>query len=335
MRDPIVTVLLPVRDGATFLADALESLSAQTLADFEVLVVDDGSRDDSAAIAAAHAGRDGRFRLLAQPPSGIVAALEHGRREARGRYVARMDADDVAVPARLELQRAALERDRLDACGGAVRYVSADRVRDGLKRYEAWLNSLTTEEAAARDVFVECPIPHPTLFARRETLDAAGGYRECGWAEDYDLVLRLWARGSRFRNLSAVLLHWRDHPGRRSRTDPRYGEDAFVRCKVHHLGRTLLAGGRTAVVWGSGPVGKRFARELLRANVRVEAFVDVDPRKLGHRIYGVPVVSTEASAAFADALAIGAVAGSEARSRIRTLVHGQGRRDGSDFVAVA
>ena len=89
------------------------------------------------------------------------------------------------------------------------------------------------------------------------------------------------------------------------------------------------------VVWGAGPVGKSFARELRRQGSEVVAFVEVDPRKIGREIYGTPVVSVDDAARFADAFAVGAVSGEEARTRIREMVAVQGRREGVDFVAVA
>lgn len=321
-----ISVLLPVRDEAPHLAEALESLSAQTFGDFEVLVVDDGSTDASPEIAEEHARRDARFRVLRQPRSGLVAALERGRAEARGTYLARMDGDDVALPERFEVQLAALEAEGLDACGGGIEYFP--EAKEGSLRYAQWINGLVTPEAAARDVFVECPLPHPTLVARREVVE----YRDCGWPEDYDLVLRLWARGARFCNVDRIVLRWRDHPARLSRTEASYGLDAFVRCKVHHLRATLLRAFDGVVVWGAGPVGKSFGREL---GPDLVAFVEVDPRKIGKEIYGVPVVAVDEAPRFSRAFALGAVAGEEARGRIRELVAAQGRRDGVDFVAVA
>ncbi len=335
LAPPLVSVLLPVRDAASYLPEALASLSAQTLESFEAIVVDDGSVDASAELALEHARIDPRFRVIRQSALGLVAALERARADASGRYLARMDADDVALPERLELQVAALESEELAACGGGIAYFPEEEVRDGARRYQRWLNGLVTPEAAARDVFVECPLPHPTFVCRREALDAAGGYRACGWPEDYDLVLRLWAGGARFRNVEQVVLRWREHPRRLSRTHPAYELGAFVRCKVHHLRSTLLAGFDGVVVWGAGPVGKAFARELLAQGIEVAGFVDVDPRKLGRSVYGAPVVGVDEAPRFARTFAIGAVAGEEARQRIREAVAAQGRRDGEDFVAVA
>ena len=333
--NPTVTVLLPVRDETAHLPEALESLSAQAFPDFEVLVVDDGSTDGSAELAETHARSDDRFRILRQEPAGIVTALEHGRAEARGSLIARMDGDDVALAERLEAQVEALGDESLAACGGRVSYFPEEAVRDGARRYESWLNGLVTAEAAARDVFVECPLPHPALTIRAAVLAALGGYREHGWPEDYDLVLRLWAAGHRFRNVETPVLRWREHGTRRSRSDPAYSLESFVRCKVHHLRATLLRDFPSVVVWGAGPVGKSFARELQAQGFTVAAFVDVDPRKIGHDVHGVPVVSIEDLPSFRESFAIGAVAGEVARAEIREAIAAEGRQDGVDFVAVA
>lgn len=321
-----MSVLVPVRDAEEYLDEALRSLSEQTHEDLEVIVVDDGSRDASGDLARDWAARDRRFRVVHQEPRGFVAASQRACAEARGRYVAAMGADDVARPRRLEVQLAALEEEGLDACGGAVAYFPDPK--DGLRRYERWLNSLTTVEAAQRDLFVECPIGHPTLFARADAVT----YRTVDWPEDYDLVLRLWAGGGRFRNVAEPVLDWRDHPARLARTDPRYSLTAFARCKVHYL-REYVLHGRPVVVWGAGPVGKLHARVLMDVGVEVSAFVEVDERKIGKRTYGVPVVSHDDGPR--GGVVLGAVAGEAGRARLRELAREQGRREGDDFVAVA
>jgi glycosyltransferase involved in cell wall biosynthesis len=329
MSGPRVSVLLPVRDEEPYLADCLESLSAQTLGDFEVVAVDDGSSDATPEILAAHARADPRFRVLRQDPAGMVAASERARAEARAPLLARMDADDVALPARLELQVAAIEEEGLAAVGGQVEYFPEPT--EGMRAYAAWLNSLTTVEAAERDLWVECPLPGPGLTARAGLVS----YRERGWPEDYDLVLRIRERGGRFRNVDALVHRWRDHPERLTRTQPEYELAAFRRCKVHFLRRTLLAGGRAAVVWGAGPTGKALALELQAQRTPVAAFVEVDPRKLGKTIHGAPVVPVERAADFPGALALSCVSGPEGRARVRELAAGLGLVEGRDFVAAA
>ena len=329
MSRPRVSVLLPVRDEEPFLAECLESLSAQTLADFEVIAVDDGSTDATPGILAAHARSDSRFHVLRQESAGMVAASVHARAEARAPLVARMDADDVALPERLELQVAAIEEERLAAVGGRVEYFPEPT--EGMRAYAGWLNALVTTEGALRDLWVECPLPGPGLTARAELVS----YRDRDWPEDYDLVLRIWEAGGTFRNVDALVHRWRDHPARLTRTKSAYSLDAFRRCKIHFLRRTLLAGGRAAVVWGAGPTGKAFARELLAAGTPLAAFVEVDPRKLGKRIHGAPVVPVERAGQFPDALALGAVSGPEGRAQVRELAAGLGLVEGRDFVAVA
>ena len=333
---PPVSVILPVRDGEAVVADAIESVLGQTFSAFELLVVDDGSVDGTQGIVRDLAATDPRIRLLTQEASGIVAALEAGRGEARGRYLARMDADDIALPGRFKAQLALIERDsRLVVVGTQIAYFPRDRVQVGALRYEGWINSLTSHEAIARDIFVECPLPHPTFFMRADAVDLIGGYRDFGWPEDYDLLLRLWEAGGRFGKVPSVLLKWREGPLRLSRTQAAYDEEAFRRCKVRYLLKSHLEGGRGVVVWGAGPIGKSFARELQAQGGRLVAFVDLDPRRIGQEIHGVPVIRPEDGNRYRGSFAVAAVGKGRAREEIRDALSGLGWKETEDFVAVA
>jgi glycosyltransferase involved in cell wall biosynthesis len=337
-----VSVLLPCRDAAAHLPDAIASIQAQSFGDFEIIAVDDGSTDATTDLLRDWAGQDPRVRVLDGHGRGLVAALATALAAARGTLVARMDADDIADPARFERQVLTLgDNPDLAACGTGIRYFPSDRVRDGARRYESWINSLHSHQHIQRDIFIECPIPHPTLMIRRNVLLAVGGYRDMGWPEDYDLILRVWADGHRMANLPDVLYHWREGDGRASRTDPRYHPDRFRQVKVHFLRKTLLAGGRDAVVWGAGPIGKAFARDLATAGTRIAAFVDIDPRKIGQEIHGAPVIEPGTIGAYAGdrsrrrPLVLGAVGQEGAREEIRAACREAGLAEGEDFVAVA
>ena len=149
-------------------------------------------------------------------------------------------------------------------------------------------------------------------------------------SEDDDI-----AGGHALGKVSAVLHGWREGDDRLSRTDARYAPEAFLACKVHYLRQTLLDGDRTAVIWGAGPVGKTLARALLAAGTRVEAFVELDPRKIGQEIHGAVVVSPEDGVDRRGPLHLAAVGQAGARSRIVDQMRRAGMEVFRDFVPVA
>ncbi len=333
---PLVSILLPVRNGARTLDEAIGSILRQTLPAIEVVVIDDGSTDATPEILARYAAGDGRVRIRRTRPRGIVPALEEARSLARASILARMDADDVAEPDRIEVQWGFLRaHPEIALCGTHVEAFPRARVAGGRRRYEAWLNGMRTGEDVLRDLFVECPLAHPTFVMRAEALDSVGGYRDAGWPEDYDLLLRLWLEGYGLGVVPRRLLRWREGNARLSRTDPRYAPSAFRRLKLHVLSRSLLRERNGIVIWGAGPVGKAMAREAMATGVRVRAFVEVDPGKIGQIIHSAPVVPPEAVSAFPDALILAAVAGPRPRDEIRAALRAVGRIEGKDFVAVA
>ena len=334
--EPTVSVLMPVRDAASTLAEALDSLAAQTLEAWELVAVDDGSQDGTLELLYAAAARDPRVRVLARPAEGIVAALNAGLCAVRAPLVARMDGDDLCHPERLEAQVALLaERPDLGLAGCLVECFPADRITDGMRRYEAWLNSLVEPEDIARERLVEAPLVHPSVVVRRGVLERVGGYRQGPFPEDYDLWLRLHEAGVRMAKVPRVLLRWRDGDGRLTRTDARYGRDVFVPLKVQHLVATFLAGHREVQIWGAGPDGKQWRPALSAAGVRVARFFDVDPRKIGGRVgREVPVVWWEQVTAHRGTPLLGAVGAKGARGQIREALSERGFREGEDFLFV-
>ncbi len=132
-----------------------------------------------------------------------------------------------------------------------------------------------------------------------------------------------------------VLHHWRESSTRLSRIDPRYSPERFRRAKLEFLRQTLLAERDGLVIWGAGPVGKAFARAANRSDIRVRAFVDLDPRKVGQTIHGAPVLSTDAATRLLQSLHVAAVGQPGAREEIRRTLSTLGREEGKDFVAVA
>lgn len=332
---------------AAWLPECIQSLEAQSLPDYEILAVDDRSTDETGVLLRRWSARDARVRVLEvapgsprrredrTPEDGLVRALDLALAASRAPLLARMDGDDVAGPRRLELQRDFLAaRPDLAGCGTAVELFPSSEVGEGYRRYEAWLNGLSDPAELWRDLFVECPVAHPSLMIRRSVLAGLGGYRDPGWPEDYDLILRLHAAGMRIANLPERLLRWRVRSDRHSLASDRYSARAFRSCKVHFLDQAFLPASRPLVVWGAGKVGKPLARELISQGRPVMAFVDLDARKIGQEIHGAPVLDPggfETLASKDDPYVLAAVGSPGARDEIRGALDALGCREIEDY----
>jgi len=326
-------VVLPFRNAVATLGEAVASIRRQTCADWELLAFDDGSEDDSAAAVVRAAAEDRRVRLLSSPHVGIVEALRRACAEARGTYLARMDADDVAHPERFAEQVHLLEAEpRMALCGTRVRMVG-ETVRLGRRRYEKWINAVVEPADLTRQLFIECPIPHPTFMMRREHFEAVGGYQDRGWAEDHDLVMRFWRAGYTLGKSPRCLLDWRETPGRLSMTSSRYGEGAFRDLKRHYLFASFLKDGRPFHQWGAGQVGKRWLREWKPR--RPVAVIDINPRKIGSRIHQTPVIAPGDLPPPGQSFTVVAVGAPGARDEIRDWFGPRGYRDGVDYLFLA
>lgn len=333
MTCPAVSVLLPFRDASAHLEEALASLASQTLGDFEVVMVDDGSRDASAEVAAGWTEQDGRFRLIQCRGDGLVDALNTGLAACRADWVARMDADDVCLPRRLEAQLAAARRSGpMTVVSCLVDLFPAELVSRGMELYSDWLNSLVSPEAIRNSLFVESPIPHPSAVYRRSLVCAAGGYRDLGVPEDYELWLRLWKLGAGFRKVDRVLLRWREGPNRLSRTSSNYALQRFYRLKAMHLGLAPAMSGGRAVLWGSGQSGRRLSRWLLREGMEIEAFVDVAPARIGHTMRGRPIVQPRELRRMDDLPVLVCTRSPKARKEISRWLEARGRREWTGYI---
>jgi glycosyltransferase involved in cell wall biosynthesis len=209
MDDTIaVTVLIPAWNAAGFIAEAIDSIRLQTFREFELLIVDDGSTDATREIVAARAAEDPRIRLLARPHRGPSAAANAGLAKCRSPIVARMDADDICLPGRLEQQVAWLaQHPEVAAVGGAA----SNLYPDG-RLEPAPAPPLSPDAVRAALASGNCMFNNTVTF-RRDALLAAGGYRSAfDTAEDYDLWLRLSERAD-VANLPEVFVHYRRHPG--------------------------------------------------------------------------------------------------------------------------
>lgn len=318
----------------------MHSLACQTLADFEIIAVDDGSTDATLAILQAWAQRDQRTRILTQQHGGIIAALNAGLAVCQAPYVARMDSDDRSAPPRLERQVAYLDaHPEVGVVSCRTAGFPAGQVREGFQVYLDWLNALESDADIRREIFIESPLPHPSVTFRRALVQAVGGYQEHGWPEDYDLWLRLYLNDVHFARLPEVLFEWREHPERLTRTDGRYSLENFLRAKAHYLVRGPLLDRDAVFIWGAGMVGRRLGKQLERQGASLQAYVDIDPRKIGRTRRGLPIIPPSDLLAwwgrFTRPVVLAAVGARGARQVIRRQLVGFGLIEGQDWWGVA
>jgi glycosyltransferase involved in cell wall biosynthesis len=232
---PAISVIMPVYNTERFVAQTTETVLAQTFADFEFIIIDDGSTDRSREIIEGFARRDPRVRVVSRANKGLVATLNEGLALATAPLVARMDADDLCDPRRFELQVKALNEDpRLVAVGCSA--AAIDEEGNHLGDYST---PATHEEIEASHLIGDSAIHHPSVMFRTDVVRSLGGYRDLVPCEDFDLWLRLGEVG-RLANLPERLITKRLFPGsivattlaKRERVINQIMADAWARRKL-------------------------------------------------------------------------------------------------------
>ena len=334
---PRVAVLLPAYNAADTLPAAIASVQAQTEADWELLVVDDGSTDGTGEAIAAAARADRRVRALRHDSNrGIVAALTTGLAAAAAPLVARLDADDLCQPRRLALQAGFLDaHPEIGLVGCRVAFGGDRRRQAGYAMHVDWANGLLTTGEIGLNRFVESPFPHPSVMFRRDLAERFGGYRDGPFPEDYELWLRWLDAGVAMAKVPETLLVWNDPPRRLSRTDPRYSFRAFYETKAVWLARWLARHNPfhpEVIVWGAGRETRRRAEFLVGHGVRITHYVDIDPRKVGQTVHGRPVLGPEQLPEPCRAFVLSYVGSWGAREDIRSRLSERGYREGGNFL---
>ena len=345
----LVTVLMPVQAKTAqdprlqqWFKAALNSLLSQTYSDLEIILIGDAERRIERWIPARFA-RHSNIHLIARERQGLVGALNTGVKAATGEMIARMDADDLCAPDRIQRQvELLLDHPQVTFCGTGIEIFSeSGHITDGSHRYQNWLNAQNSPTAIGNSVFIECPLPHPSWMLRRELYEQLNGYREVEWAEDYDFLLRAWMAGAvmakpgfdlqQSANTSTTeqlkeetpvqsntLVYWRDHDLRLTRNDSHYSRANFIRAKAWALSQSLLKN-RSAIILGTGTNAKRLHDSLQHYNVSVSCFVEMNIAHTKKTIRQLPVINYEELFASykQDELIVNAVTRYGARAQLR------------------
>lgn len=332
LSSELISVLLPVKNGGDYLSAAVVSILQQSHRHLELIVVDDHSSDGAVDALPS----DPRMRCVKNRGQGVSSAMATAMTLAKGQFIARMDADDIACPTRLAKQLAYLQRNAdIGLCGAEVEIFSDQaEVGGGYQRYQSWINALHEPDDIAASIFIESPIPNPTVMFRRQVYEQLGGFADPSWHEDYDLYLRAHFAGIRMGKPEGCLLRWRDHDLRSTRNQARYLEKQLVACKAHYLAKHVLQN-RAAVICGTGPVGLALHDALVIEGAEVSAFVDVAPRQLGRAKRGKPVLAYDSVEASSGTFYLGALGTPAAREALQDFFDQQDMRVWEDYLLCA
>jgi glycosyltransferase involved in cell wall biosynthesis len=237
-RTPRISVIVPAYNAFRFVGRALESILTQTMTDFELVVIDDGSTDGTGAIIDAYAARDPRMRVEHQANAGRPKALNRAIALARGNYIARMDADDIALPDRLQRQAAFLDlHPEVGIVGGSIKAIDETERKLNTFKYPVAPSAIRAQAATGSPMLIAGPTP----MARREFLISLGGFRTTfEFAQDYDLALRALEK-SDLANLDAVVVYYRFSSGqvsqKHSRRQSALAEVARISARLRKEGK--------------------------------------------------------------------------------------------------
>jgi glycosyltransferase involved in cell wall biosynthesis len=226
MPQPLISVVMPMFNARWYVAEAVESILSQTLGDFELLALDDGSTDDTADLVEQIAKRDSRVNVIRLSNRGGTATMNAGVERAAGEFIARFDADDVSLPQRFEKQIAFLRANQgFVAVGSAVLIIDAE---GRPLRRAVWPTTHEASDHALMNGDNDGGLPHPAAMIRAAVMRQVGGYREkFSVSQDKDLWLRLGEIGQ-LANLPEVLVHYRTHGTATGATKAAAQRDAYV-----------------------------------------------------------------------------------------------------------
>ena len=290
---PAISIVMPYRNAAATLPAAVDSVLAQTFTDYEFIAVNDNSEDDSETILSSY--RDARLKLHSNPGYGLVDALNFALTRTGTDWIARMDADDIMHPQKLERQWQMLScHPEIDVISCMTRLFPDHLITDGFREYINWQNRIVDHNDFINHCYVEMPLTNPTAIFRKSIWDQLGNFRSGDVPEDYEFWLRALHAGYRFMKVPEILFDWRDSERRYTRTAPACSRDAFDRVRAEYLSQDQrLSQGRPLVYCGAGRATRKRADLMIRKGFTPYAWVDIDPRKVGNKLNGIPVVTPE------------------------------------------
>ena len=280
-----VSILMPYKNEALHLEECIKSIIHQSFRDWELIAINDHSSDEGPSILSYFSSRDERIMSINNDGKGVIEALRSGMKQSSGKFISRMDADDIMDPDKIKVLRETLMNSGSGyVATGCVKYFSDTELGDGYLKYEAWLNSLTRSDSNFDDIYLECTIPSPCWMMYKSDLMKCGAFGSDLYPEDYDLAFRMKKANLQVIGINDVLHLWRDHPERSSRVSPLYEDNKYNHLKVMYFLELEFKEQFPLIIWGAGKKGKIIAKEFIRLDVPFR-WITNNSNKTGLKIY--------------------------------------------------
>lgn len=328
----LISILIPVYNAAPFLEECMTSILAQSETNWELIVVDDFSTDESLSILKKYEAEDSRIRAFQNTSKGIIAALRLAYAHSNGNFITRMDADDIMYADKLKrLKDALTKKGKGYVATGFVTYFHTDgEIGDGYKKYEDWLNHLTATASNFSEIYKECVIPSPCWLVYREDLEKCGTFKPNTYPEDYDLCFRFYENGLKVVGVKELLHHWRDHSDRTSRNSPTYANNQYLSLKVPYFVNLDYQANRPLVLWGAGKKGKTIAKILAAKGVTFHWICNTS-NKWGIKLHTVTLAAPRLIDELKNPQIIVAVASPDGQTEILEKLNEQKLKKGEDY----
>jgi glycosyltransferase involved in cell wall biosynthesis len=289
----LISIIIPAYNQGHFLSSCLESVLNQDISDWECIIINNGSTDNTERVCNSFCSKDKRFRYAYLEKPSVIDALNYGINNALGDQLTRLDADDIMPSGRLRIMSAKLiECGRGSLVTGNVKYFSDGSIGKGFKRYEKWINHFSVHEEYMMSLFIECVVPSPAWLMYTEDVKSIGGFEVGVYPEDYNFIFSILQNGIRIYKLNEIILRWRDHNKRASRISDKYKDQNFFMLKAKYFNYFYkeIIGKRKLAVWGAGKKGKAAVNALVRFGVFPEVVITSNTKKAGMCYKGIAVM---------------------------------------------
>jgi glycosyltransferase involved in cell wall biosynthesis len=284
----MVSIIIPYKNPNPFFKECLNSIINQTYKNIQIILVNDHSTDDSEKTAINYQKSDSRIKTIKNNGNGIIDALNTGVKVANGKFITRMDSDDIMMDNKItELRTLLLISGRQHISLGCVKYFASDKkLGQGYINYAKWLNELTANSKNYSEIYKECTVPSSNWMMFRKDFNKINGFSNLNYPEDYDFAFRVLYKKIKIINTKKITHLWRDHPKRTSRNSEHYKYENFIPIKIKNLLLNELKNKEELILWGAGSKGKSIAKELINQNCKFK-WISNNIKKIGHEIYGI------------------------------------------------